>query len=97
VPGGEKNKPLDTSKLKATSNGTINRELSVLSHLFNQGVEWKWIQFKPAKIVHLKEEQVRESYLTKEQVVLVKEMATKDENPLTSMFVMVGLSIGVEN
>ncbi|MFZ2948753.1 MAG: site-specific integrase, partial [Desulfuromonadaceae bacterium] len=91
VSGGDKNKPLDKTNLKTTSNGTINRELAVLSHLFNQAVEWKWIQYRPAKIMLLKEEQGRESYLTKEQVVLVKEMATKDENPLTSMFMMVGL------
>ena len=55
VPGGNKNKPLDQAKLKTTSGGTINRELAVLSHLFNQAIEWKWIQYRPAKIILLKE------------------------------------------
>jgi integrase len=91
ISGGDKNKPLDQAKLKTTSNGTINRELAVLSHLFNQAVEWKWIQYRPAKIVLLKEEEGRDNYLTKEQVVLVKEMATHDENPLAFMFINIGL------
>lgn len=91
VPGGEKNRPLDNSKLKETSNGTINRELAVLSHLFNQAIEWKWIQYRPAKINRLKEEEGRKVYLTKEQVARVKEMATKDENPLTYLFMLIGL------
>lgn len=91
IPGGEKNKPLDISKCKNTSNGTINRELAVLSHLFNQAVEWKWIQFRPAKIIRLKEEEGRKIYLTQEQIARVKEAAMKDKNPHVFRFMFIGL------
>ena len=30
--------------------GTVNRELAALSHLFNKGIEWSWIDKRPAKI-----------------------------------------------
>ena len=43
LPGGDKQKPKDETKLKTTSKGTINRELAVLSHLFNKAIEWGWI------------------------------------------------------
>lgn len=91
VPGGEKNKPLDETKLKPTSNGTINRELAVVSHLFSQAVEWKWIQFKPAKIIRLTEEEGRKIYLTKEQTARVKRLAALDENKHVFLFMLIGL------
>jgi len=34
--------------------GTVNRELAVLSHLFNQAIEWGWIDKRPAKSSALK-------------------------------------------
>lgn len=91
ISGGDKNKPLDISKCKNTSNGTINRELAVVSHLFNQAVEWKWIQFRPAKIDRLEEKEGRKFYLTKEQIARVKEMAAKDNNPDILKFMLIGL------
>lgn len=91
VPGGEKNKPLDETKLKPTSNGTINRELAVVSHLFSQAVEWKWIPYKPAKIIRLPEEEGRKIYLTKEQTARVKKLAALDENQHVLLFMQIGL------
>lgn len=95
VPGGEKNKPLDSSKLKLTGPGTINRELAVLSHLFNQAIEWKWIPCRPAKIIKLKEEESKRTALSVEQIAMIKGMAKTDENPLAELFVMVGLDTGM--
>ena len=48
-------------------------------------------KLRPAKIILLKEEQGRQTFLTKEQVALVKEMALRDENPLVYMFMLIGL------
>jgi hypothetical protein len=36
--------------------GTINRELAVLSHLFNMAIEWGWIDRRPAKLTRFQEE-----------------------------------------
>ena len=44
--------------------GTINRELAVISHLFNKAIEWKWISHRPAVIKRLKEDAGRIIYLT---------------------------------
>jgi len=95
VPGGEKNKPLDSAKLKITSNGTINRELAALSHLFNQAIEWKWIPYRPAKIILLKEEEGNNISLSIEQVAQIKELALHDKNPLADIFVKIGLDTGM--
>ncbi|WP_417911324.1 hypothetical protein [Candidatus Electronema sp. PJ] len=46
------------------TNGTINRELAALSHLFSKAVEWKWIDHHPAKINRLQEDGGRMVYLT---------------------------------
>ena len=40
-------------------NGTINRELAALSHLFTKAEEWRWITHRPARIKRLKEGQGR--------------------------------------
>lgn len=51
-------------KEEGVTNGTINRELAALSHLFSKAVEWKWIDRRPAKINRLKEDGGRMVYLT---------------------------------
>jgi hypothetical protein len=37
-------------KITTAKPSTINRELAVLSHLFNKAVEWGWMDRRPAKI-----------------------------------------------
>ncbi|CAN5890479.1 MAG: hypothetical protein USCGTAYLOR_02707 [Chromatiales bacterium USCg_Taylor] len=44
--------------------GSINRELAALSHMFTKGVEWKWLDHKPAAITRLEEDNRRITYLT---------------------------------
>ena len=39
-------RPCGAPRAKAT----INRELAVLSHLFNKALEWRWLKALPAKI-----------------------------------------------
>ena len=91
VPGGEKNRPKDETSLKLTSKGTINRELAVLSHLFNKAVEWGWIQARPAIIRRFPESQGRITYLTVDQVKELVECAKQDQNPQIYPFIVIGL------
>ena len=55
IRGGHKQRPTDESRLQNTSDATVNRELAVLSHLFNKAMEWGWIDRRPAKINRLRE------------------------------------------
>jgi hypothetical protein len=41
---------------KPVTPGTVNRELSTLSHLLTKAVEWKWLDSKPAQVKLLKVE-----------------------------------------
>ena len=62
-------------KRECAANGTVNRELAALSHLFSKAVEWGWIDHRPAKINRLKEDSGRIVYLTVEQVSKLIEKA----------------------
>ena len=55
--------------------GIVNRELAALSHLFNKGIEWAWIDKRPAKIKRYSEERGRITYLTVEQIKRLLEAA----------------------
>ncbi len=70
------------------ANGTIYRELAVLSHLFNKAVEWKWINHKPLVIKRLKEDTGRITYLTTEQIYRLIEFAKKDQNQFVYPFIV---------
>lgn len=76
---------------KGAKHTTINRELSVLSHLFTKAVEWNWLDIKPATIKRLKEEQTRITYLTTEQVERLIEAAKQDQNSVIYPFIVIGL------
>jgi integrase len=78
-------------KESKASPGTVNRELAVLSHLFNKALEWKWINHKPAIIRRLKENPGRIVYLTSEQIPRLIEAAKKDQNPQVYPFIVIGL------
>lgn len=71
--------------------GTINRELAVLSHLFNKALEWGWIQCQPAKIKRYKEGDGRIHYLTVEQVAQLIEAAKASNNPQLYPFIVIAL------
>jgi len=95
VSGGGKNKVLDISKLKNTSNGTINRELAVISHLLNKAVEWNWISSKMVKIVLLPENYQEKRYLTPDEIAEVKKQASSDVNQYISLFIDIGFDTGM--
>jgi len=91
ISGGEKQKPKDETKLKLTSKGTVNRELAVLSHLFNKAVEWGWMPARPAKIRRHQEDQGRIVYLTIDQIKTLIECAKADQNAQIYPFIVIGL------
>jgi integrase len=91
IPGGEKQKPKDETKLRLMGKGTINRELAVISHLFNKAVEWGWIQSRPAKIKRFPESQGRITYLTVNQVKNLIDCAKQDQNAQIYPFIVIGL------
>jgi len=71
--------------------GTVNRELAVLSHLFNQAIEWGWIDRRPGKIKRLKEDPGRIVYLTTEQIARLLECAKADKSETVYPFIVIGL------
>jgi integrase len=73
------------------ANGTINRELAALSHLFTKAVEWRWIDHKPATIRRLKEDKGRITYLTKDQIKRLLDAALPDQFPHICPFIVIGL------
>jgi len=76
---------------KPVTAGTVNRELAILSHLFNKAVEWKWIDAKPAQLKRLKTENARITYLTTEQMDRLLEACRNDHSKDILPFVMIGL------
>jgi integrase len=71
--------------------GTVNREIAVLSHLFTKGVEWGWLDKRPANIKRYTEASSRITYLTIDQIRRMIEAAKQDQNPQIYPFIVVGL------
>ncbi len=80
-----------------TANGTVNRELATLSHLFNKAIEWKWIKDRPCKITKLQESEGRIIALTDEQADALLQAATQDEEPDCWLFVAFGLNTAMRH
>jgi integrase len=76
---------------KPVTNGTVNRELAALSHLFSKAVEWKWIDAKPAQVKRLKIDSARIAYLTTEQIDRLLEFSRQDINRVIYPFIIIGL------
>lgn len=71
--------------------GTVNRELAALSHLFSKGIEWGWIDKRPAQIRRYPEQGGRITYLTVEQIQRLLEAAQHDQNSQIYPFIVIGL------
>ena len=74
---------------------TVNRELTVLSHIFSKAEEWKWLDHRPVKIKRQKVEESRLIYLTAEQADNLVQAATHDQNPHVYPFIVIGLETGM--
>jgi integrase len=70
---------------------TINRELAVLSHLFNKAIEWQWLDKRIPSIKRFKEGSGRIVYLTVEQIKRLLKAAENDQNPHIYLFILIGL------
>jgi len=78
-------------KITTAKPSTINRELAVLSHLFNKAIEWEWMDRRPAKINRFAEGQGRITYLTVDQITQLVECAKADGNAQIYPFIVIGL------
>lgn len=76
---------------KPVAPGTVNRELATLSHLFTKAVEWGWLSSKLAQVKKLKEDNARITYLTKDQIDRVLQVAINDQNKDVYLFILIGL------
>jgi integrase len=75
----------------AVALGTINRELTTLSHLFTKAVEWGWLDHKPAQVKRFKVDAARITYLTTEQIARLLDVASKDQSGEIYPFIVIGL------
>jgi len=80
-----------TYKDAGATKGTINRELAVISHMFNKAIEWGWINHRPAKINRYKEDGGRHTYLTPEQCSRLVDAAIASSNPHLYPFIVIAL------
>ena len=87
-PNGPGGKPTFSGQTKPA---TINRELAALSHLFTMGIEWGWIDHRPAVIKRLREDNGRIMYLTVEQVAALLEAAGRDQSRQIYPFIRIAL------
>ncbi|MDR0843072.1 MAG: tyrosine-type recombinase/integrase, partial [Acidobacteriota bacterium] len=71
--------------------GTINRELAVVSHLFNKALDWGWMERRPAKITRFPEDSGRITYLTVEQAARLVECAKHACSKTVYPFIVIGL------
>lgn len=76
---------------KGAKDGTINRELSVISHLINKAIDWKWLGHKPCNVKRFKEDKGRIVYLTIEQITKLIDAAKADQCPYIYPFIVIGL------
>jgi integrase len=74
---------------------TVNRDLAVLSHLFNKGIEWGWLDHRPAKIKRMKENPGRITYLTPDQIERLIGVAKEDQCSFIYPFIVIGLGTGM--
>ena len=76
---------------RMTTKGSVNRELAILSHMLNKAVEWGWIDKLPCKVKKFNEEANKTSYLTKEQIERLLDLAKRDPDP--NIYLLLSLAI----
>lgn len=73
------------------SSTTVNRQLSIVTHMFNKLIDWKLLDKHPCRIKKFKEKEGRITYLTSEQATELLEEAKRDGNPYVYPFMLIGL------
>ncbi len=80
------------------SNGTINRELATLRHMFSKAVEWKWIwERSHPKIAMYEEGEGRIVALTDKQCSALMKAAVADADPDCWLFIAFGLNTAMRH
>ena len=79
------------------TDGTINRELATLSHLFNQATEWKWIKTPSCKVKMFPESKGRIIALEDEQAEKLLQGGISDEDPDCWLFILFGLNTAMRH
>ncbi len=73
------------------SSTTVNRQLAVVTHMFNKLIDWKILDKKPCRIRKFKEKEGRITYLTSEQARALLNEAKTDRCPIIYPFILIGL------
>jgi len=79
------------------ANGTINRELATLSHLFSTAVEWKWLDKRPCRLQMLEESQGRIIALNDDQCAALMRAGVESADPYCWLFVAFGLNTAMRH
>lgn len=79
------------------TNGTINRELATLSHLFNKAVEWRWVRALPCRVKKLEENAGRIVVLSDKQADSLLKAAVADQDTYCWLFVVFGLNTAMRH
>lgn len=82
---------------EGAANGTINRELATLSHLFSMAVEWKWIDRVPARPKMLRESAGRIIALSEDQCDALMRAAIASADTYCWLFVAFGLNTAMRH
>ena len=89
--------PLKTHLNKLTSEATINRELAIISHIFNKSLEWGWLDKLPCKIKKFNEDSNRIVYLTTNQIQRVLKKAKEDLSPHIYLYILIALNTAMRS
>jgi integrase len=79
------------------ANGTINRELATLSHLFSMAVDWKWLDRRPCRLQMLEESPGRIIALSDDQCVALMRAGVESADPFCWLFVAFGLNTAMRH
>ena len=79
------------------TNGTINRELATLSHLFNRAVDWRWVKALPCRVKKLDEDAGRIVVLSDKQADALLKAAIADQDAYCWLFVAFGLNTAMRH
>jgi integrase len=80
---------------KGLKRSSINRYISVLSHLLSSAIEWGWLDHKPCTIKPYPDAPGRVTYLTHEQCAALLAAAKTNPNPQLYPFIRIGLDTGM--
>jgi integrase len=80
-----------------SANGTVNRELATLSHLFSMAVDWKWLERRPCRFQMLEESPGRIISLSDDQCVALMRAGVESADPFCWLFVAFGLNTAMRH